>query len=324
MISTAYNTLLLWFNTVIPSLFPFMVISSWLDFDVHTHKTILDKLTLRIFGVPSSLMPIFIIGILSGYPAGASLISELYNNKRISKDMAEHLLSFCNNAGTVFIVSAVASSMLKDRHAAIFFIVITAFSALVTGIAYNLAFPCENTEFYSVSAINHDPIPIGTAIMTAVKTILTVGGCMVFFSVVTEAVTGLFPDINSVYYGTVSGIFEFTRGISLIASINCNRHLAYAIIAGLLSWGGLSVHLQTATVISSNKINITKYILCKAFSSFVSFLTAFHAYDIFYKKADSIAVFNEIRSCPSPFLMSIVLSILILVINLRTPKRDNI
>ena len=132
---------------VIPSLFPFMVISSWLDFNVHSYRTKTDKLTYRLFGVPSSLIPVFIIGILSGYPTGAKLISELYANKRISKDTAEHLLSFCNNAGTVFIVSAVASSMLNDRFSAVFFVIITAFSALITGMAYNLACPANNTSY---------------------------------------------------------------------------------------------------------------------------------------------------------------------------------
>lgn len=324
MISAAYNTLLLWFNTVIPSLFPFMVISSWLDFNVHTHKTILDKITIRLFGVPSSLMSIFIIGTLSGYPAGANLISGLYNNKRITKDTAEHLLAFCNNAGTVFIVSAVASSMLKDRYAAVFFIVITAFSALATGIAYNFAFPAKDTDFYSSTNINHDSTPIGTAIMTAVKAILTIGGCMVFFSVITEAVTGLIPDIRSINYGIVSGIFEFTRGISLIAAENSDKRFTYSIIVGLLSWGGLSVHLQTATVISSNKINIIKYVMCKAFSSFVSFLTAFHTYNIFFKKTAIIAVFNQTKTYPSPILISIALSLFILAINISQQNRDSL
>lgn len=326
MISAAYNTLMLWFNTVIPSLFPFMVISSWLDFNVHTHKTIADKITLKLFGVPSTLIPVFIIGTISGYPTGARLISELYTNKRISKDTAEHLLAFCNNAGTVFIVSAVASSMLNDRFAGVFFVTITAFSAMITGIVYNLIFPAVDYSYYSTSAslVNQASTSIGEAIMSAVKAILTVGGCMVFFSVITEAVTGLIPDISSLHYGIVSGIFEFTRGISLIAVVNCNKQFSYAIIAGLLSWGGLSVHLQTAAVISSDKINILKYLICKAFSSFVSFLTAINAYNFFYTKTSSIAVFNEIKSYPSPIAISVVLSALILVQNYLQHKKGSI
>lgn len=325
MISAAYNTLMLWFNTVIPSLFPFMVISSWLDFNVHTHKTTADKITLRLFGVPSSLMPVFIIGTLSGYPTGARLISELYTNKRISKDTAEHLLAFCNNAGTVFIVSAVASSMLKDRFAALFFITITALSALITGMVYNLAFPADDSDFYSsISLIGQKSTPIGDAISSAVKAILTVGGCMVFFSVITEAITGLISDISIVHYGVISGIFEFTRGISLIAAANSDKRFAYAIIAGLLSWGGLSVHLQTAAVINSDKINIIKYILCKAFSSFVSFLTAINTYNIFYTKTSSISVFNEAKTYYSPIIISVVLSALILMVNIAAQKKDSV
>lgn len=326
IISVAYNTLMIWFNMVIPSLFPFMVISSWLDFNVHSYRTKTDKLTYRLFGVPSSLIPVFIIGILSGYPTGAKLISELYANKRISKDTAEHLLSFCNNAGTVFIVSAVASSMLNDRFSAVFFVIITAFSALITGMAYNLACPANNTSYCpsNIYTSNQTPISMGTAIVSAVKTILTVGGCMIFFSVITESVTILIPEINSILYGTISGIFEFTRGISLIAAESIDNRTTYSIIAGLLSWGGLSVHLQTAAVISSDKINIAKYILCKVFSSFISFLAAFYTYDIFYIKTASIAVFNETHSYPSPLIISILLCSSILVINIAVQKRDSI
>ena len=69
------NGLFLCGETVIPSLFPFMIISSWLDFNISITDNIADKICIKLFGIPSSLMLVFVIGLLSGYPMGAKIIA---------------------------------------------------------------------------------------------------------------------------------------------------------------------------------------------------------------------------------------------------------
>ena len=115
MTGAAFDGLNLWLYTVIPSLFPFMVISSWLSFNTKPHFGTVDKITMKLFGIPSGLMPVFLISMLSGYPTGARIISSLYSKNSISKDTAEHMLSFCNNPGAVFIICLLYTSDAADE-----------------------------------------------------------------------------------------------------------------------------------------------------------------------------------------------------------------
>ena len=51
------------------------------------------------------------MGITSGYPVGAKVAKDLYNNKLCTKIEAERLLSFTNSSGPLFIIGTVGISM---------------------------------------------------------------------------------------------------------------------------------------------------------------------------------------------------------------------
>lgn len=310
---SAYNTLMLWFNTVIPSLFPFMIISSWLDFNISISDSTADKICIRLFGIPSSLMLVFVIGLISGYPMGAKITAELYRRKQISKTTAQQLLSFCNNCGIVFIISAVATSMLKDRQAAVFFISVTAFSSLLTGFIHNLIFPQDNVKTVSQKTVlSHTSF--NSAISSAIGTIMTVGGCMIFFSVISESVFSLLPIKSDISKAFISGIFEFTRGANLISLLDCSNKLKYSLIACILSWGGISVHLQTAAVASV--LNIPKYIFCKALSAVTAFITAQALYDGFFaKETVTVSTITAQPAVVCSWALSTALCVLLLITN---------
>lgn len=307
MTGAAFDGLNLWMYTVVPSLFPFMVISSWLSFNTKPKSSVLDSIALRLFGVPAGLMPVFAVSILSGYPVGAKIISGLYSDNRISKETAEHMLSFCNNPGAVFIISAVSSSMLSDRYSAPFFIAVCIFSSLITGFVYNMLFPYSYIQ--CVSLISNKENNIYSSISSAVKSILMVGGCIIFFSVVTEAFMNVLPSSNAAMAGIVGGILEFTRGISIAAASGCSKKAVYSLIAAILCWGGLSVHLQTLAVTGNSDINMRKYMVCKAFSSGTAYLTSFIFYDFYFRNVSTYPVFNEINARPSIFAVSAFLAI---------------
>ena len=309
MTGAAFDGLNLWLYTVIPSLFPFMVISSWLSFNTKPHFGTADKITMKLFGIPSGLMPVFLISMLSGYPTGARIISSLYSKNSISKDTAEHMLSFCNNPGAVFIISAVSSSILSDRASAPFFLAICIYSSLLTGFIYNLLFPCRYKSYMKplVSAKSG----IYDSLSSSVKSILLVGGCIIFFSVVTEAFMNIIPEDYKAVGGIIGGMLEFTRGISLTAASGYSPKIAYSLIAAILCWGGFSVHLQTLAVIGESDINIKKYIVCKAFSSVVAYTTSFILYDIYFFKSSVYPVFSEIYTYHSAFAAASFLAIFI-------------
>ncbi len=99
----------LWFNRMVPTLLPFMILSGImirLNLTEHIVKIISPVLTplLRI-----SLNGLYAvaIGFLCGFPMGARVIAELYENHKLSKEEASYLLAFCNNIGPVYFISFV-------------------------------------------------------------------------------------------------------------------------------------------------------------------------------------------------------------------------
>ena len=99
----------LWFNRMVPTLLPFMILSGImirLNLTEHVVKIISPVLTplLRI-----SLNGLYAvtIGFLCGFPMGARVIAQLYASHKLSRAEASYLLAFCNNIGPIYFVSFV-------------------------------------------------------------------------------------------------------------------------------------------------------------------------------------------------------------------------
>lgn len=85
-ITAAQDGLLLWFNKVLPSLLPFIIlinIFSQLNI-VGGISTSVSPLTQKLWKLPGSSLVAFIMGFISGYPMGAKMIRELVNNETLT------------------------------------------------------------------------------------------------------------------------------------------------------------------------------------------------------------------------------------------------
>ena len=90
-------------NVIIPSVFPFIVLSDFLysnaDFSLLNRTGTLFE---RIFKTNRVGLYPFILGILCGFPLGVKSARELYSDGRITKNEAERLIGFCNNTGVKY------------------------------------------------------------------------------------------------------------------------------------------------------------------------------------------------------------------------------
>ena len=87
-------------TVLIPSLLPFMILASILIQSLGQRSV--GKLG-KILKIPSGAESIFLVGLLGGYPIGAQCLSRKYTEDDLSKDEAQRMLAFCNNAGPAFI-----------------------------------------------------------------------------------------------------------------------------------------------------------------------------------------------------------------------------
>ncbi len=135
----ARNGLLLWFHTVLPTLFPFLFVSSMLvaTGTAHMISRIGKPFLAPVFRVSTDCCYAILIGLVSGYPLGAKTCADLVQEGSISKQEGQYLLCFCNNASPMFIISFTAGSLLglPYRSCLLFWLTVLV-SAFFTGAIY--------------------------------------------------------------------------------------------------------------------------------------------------------------------------------------------
>ena len=287
--------------TVIPSLFPFMVISELLvSCGV---GRLMGRWLARpfkwLFGVSEDCACAFTLGTVCGFPIGARVLCSMYDRGEISKGEAERAMTFCNNPGSAFVMSAVGLSLIGNRAVGIMLYVCVIFSALCVGILGRFFFKNDGgeaksgdlrkrdrqtgAESKSLSAQgltsdktkkpdNHpchkdfSGVEIFThAVGSSASSMLTVCAFVAFFSSFIGCVGSVLQKA-SVAKETVAAIFAFfelSSGVGMAAELNSPTQ-TIIMCAAALGWSGLSVHLQIATICSGRGLSMLPYLIAKA------------------------------------------------------------
>ena len=192
----AKNGLLLWANSVVPSLFPFFIATELLS---HTRLIpFLGKLFKPImkplFRVPGEGAFAFIMGIISGYPMGAKIATDFRTKQICTQAEGERLLAFTNNSGPLFIIATVGISLFGDVRTGILLLFTHLLACLCVAFVFRfwkrndsestveLAPPSQDAK-QTICFSNLGEI-LASSITNSVHTIVMIGGFVVLFSVV--------------------------------------------------------------------------------------------------------------------------------------------
>ena len=244
-----------------------------------------------IFNVPGCGAYAMLMGIISGYPIGAKIVTNFMENGICSKEECERLLAFTNNSGPLFIIGTVGISLFGNSLIGILLFITHLLACLTVGILFRFwkfnktsynnshsnSFPKSTTTNVSFSNLGE---VLSKAISSATNTILMIGGFVVLFSVILsilensnfisiissalEPIFSIFRINNNFISGFVSGIIELTNGIQKISTITCKQISTNIILcAMLLGFGGISILLQVFSITSKTDISIKPYIIGK-------------------------------------------------------------
>jgi len=307
--NAALSGLKMWFEIVFPSLLPFFIGSELLINlgVVNSIGVLLEPVMRPLFNVPGCGSFPFIMSITSGYPVGSKIVAELYNKKLCNKAEAQRLLSFCSTSGPLFMIGAVAIGMLNVEGSGFIIAASHYLGALSVGLIFRfykfkdrgISFSKSNTIKRAaktlIEAFNKETRPFGMMLSDAVKnsvnSLLAIGGFIVLFSVVIRLLIlsgfvsivsdSIYIIIRSLKINTgiispiISGFFEITVGCKLIASVETSLYERIIAICGIISWGGLSIHAQVASMISTTDLKMSLFMLSKALHSIFSCLYAY-------------------------------------------------
>jgi len=261
-------------RVVIPSLFPFFALSSFMNESGVSNRLgrFAVPLMSRAFGLSGCGASALVLGMIGGYPIGADCVRVLYQSGKIGKREATHLLIFCNNSGPAFVLGAVGCGIFGSLKIGVFLLAIHWLSAWLIGLA--LRFRAQEVALFSP---NEEDRPFSRAFCDAVKTaamtMLNVCAFIIFFAVLTELLheTHLLPRAG-ILGAICTGVFELTSGIAALQTSSATPITALTVASVLIGFGGLSVHAQTAALLSETDLPLAPYLWGKVAHAAVSFL----------------------------------------------------
>ena len=167
--------LMTWVNLVLPSLLPFFIISEVLisiGF-VDIIGKFLEPLMKHVFNLPGISTFPFSMSIVSGYPVGGKILSNLKKENRITKEQAERTLIISSTSGPLFMLGSVAVGMLNNSKLAPLILYPHYIGAITLGLIYG--FKTNKVESIKSNKIinkmsqlkNHQPM--GFILMNSVK-----------------------------------------------------------------------------------------------------------------------------------------------------------
>ena len=228
-------------RTVVPSLFPFFLLSILLTGTVSHNSLSILRPVIRLFSMPEGTQSIWISGFLGGYPAGAQAIALAYQSGQLKKADADRLLSFCSNAGPAFLFGMVAPMFSNPAAAFLLWGIHIASALFVSALI-----PASQSG--NVSGTSHISISFSAAMHTAVRIMACVCGWIIVFRVFLTFLDRWFLWIVSpAFRCALYGALELSNGCCALSSI-ANPRLCFILCSGMLAWGGLCVVLQTLSV----------------------------------------------------------------------------
>lgn len=244
-------------STVIPSLFPFMTLSSFIARSGAAEKLgrVFSPVTRKVFGLPPECSACIIMGLVGGYPTGVKTAYEMYSGGIISKESARRLMLFCVNAGPSFVTGAVGLSIYGNEKIGTIFAVSCVVSSLLMGVILRfgrrgrvteesgkIKSPrTKLTEAFVLAAADSSAAMI--SICTWVLIFQSFSSCIYLLKLPEKAMSCILPAL------------EITTGVQ-----NAAAGLSPEAVCAFLAFAGLSVHCQLMKYIRGADLGYIKFL----------------------------------------------------------------
>ncbi len=273
--------------TLIPSMFPFMFLSSFIVSSGICSKlekafSLAMKKLFRLPGVCGSLI---ILSMIGGLPIGARMAGELYDKKYITQKQGQRLLLFCINPGPAFVISTVGYYMLGSKKVGCIIFISVVASSITIGFLSKFLFNDELTEVLSKKS--DSKLDIQGAIVSSVsessRGMMNICSWVILFSCFSELL-GLLPFSNGTKLFVYS-IIEITNGCK-----NASAILPMPAVAGVIGFSGICAHMQIMPSIVKMKLPLKYFLSARIINSVLSILISSVLFDLFPVSVNTISM----------------------------------
>ncbi|MBD5452690.1 MAG: hypothetical protein HDR25_08620 [Lachnospiraceae bacterium] len=275
----AYAGLYQWAVKMVPTLFPFMMISSIMVYsgaDLELGR-ILSVLLKRIYRYSVYGLYAVFMGFFCGFPMGAKVVSELYENQKLSKEEAISLLGFCNNIGPAYFLGIIIPILhaCGYQNTLPFLFGMYGIPALY-GIVLSRRFAKENPGIISFEKISPSKPTKHLSLTNCLKractentqSLIMLGGYITFTNVF-RIFLDFFGFSNNIKR-VLSSFLEIMGGVQTIYTSTLYPKQKILWIMTALSFSGISCLIQTSSFLEKAKLPLAAYIKNRVILTMIS------------------------------------------------------
>ena len=274
----------LWISCVLPALFPYFFITAVLSSLKLTSKISqkISPFTTKVWRVGGACGYAFLMSIISGYPVGAKIVSDLKTNNLIGEEEAVRASALCSTSSPMFLIGSVGSIMFGCLKFGILLFCCHIICSFLNGIIFSFYKRNAKISTYAQGSFNKKTDNVlYDSVYSAVISILVVGGLITVFHLLTAVLyeLGLLnPIINLLSpligkeqaLGFVLGIFECTEGLIVLSDITLSQ-FSLPLASFICGFGGISVISQSLAYLKKAKIKTAPFIFAKLSQAVLSF-----------------------------------------------------
>ena len=280
--NTIITSFYIWFNTLVPSMLPMFILSDIL-INYNFISFIPDKITniiSKIFNISKEAVLVLFISLIAGFPSNGTAIKTSYDLKLISKEEASHLLLFVHFANPLFILQTIGIFYLKNNSFGIIILISHVLSAFLIGVILrNKNHPTKDNYISKNNKSQSFTTIFSSSIKKSINTLLMVSGTVTSFLIISTLICHIF-DLNVYLETFVKSTLEMTMGLSSLSNLLICDIYKVVLSTAIISFGGLSIHLQVASVIDD--IPYTNYLKGRLLHLVISSLTSFLIFKLIF------------------------------------------
>ena len=291
-VDAARDGVTLCLNVILPSLFPFFVLSTLcVELGlIRSAGRLLERIMYPLFRVNGACSGAFLLGIVGGYPVGARTAIELYEKGQCTRAEAERMLSFCNNSGPAFILGVVGAGIFSSSRAGLWLYGAHVAASVLVGLIFRFYKRSVSTSEPNVSPAEIRTVSFSQAftgsVRSAVSSTLSICGFVIFFTVlirllfytgVISGAAGILTKLLGVFgmrqdwaESLLTGWIEMTSGVWSLRDVAGALGDKLCMAAFILGWAGLSVHCQVLSFIGTSGLSTRTYFLGKLLHGCIS------------------------------------------------------
>lgn len=270
-------------NVILPSLFPFFVLSSLVvELGMSRYLgRLLEPVMAPLFRVNGNCASALALGFIGGYPVGARTAIQIYENGQCSRTEAERMLAFCNNSGPAFILGVVGAGVFGSGAAGLLLCLTHLLASLAVGVLFRFYKSGEEPRTGRVRRAQFQAASFSRAftgsVTGALQSTLNICAFILFFTVFLRilAYAGILKTLGGILSALLAplgmdqtwaerlltGLVEVSSGVSSLTDGALSGRLSMA--AFMLGWAGVSVHCQVLAFLGDSGLSARTYVTGK-------------------------------------------------------------